>query len=188
MTTAAANLARFEVCLPFTLAQECPFPAQWNNPQNYSNDAHDPGGATQCGITQREYDAFRKAQGLPVQSVALMLQSEGYEIYYTVYWRPYCPQMPAGLDLSFFDASVNEGTHEAIRILQVALNVENDGEWGPVTANAIARLNDTAAVIRAFTERRNEVYRELPGYAYFGTGWERRAAAIGAESLAMEAS
>lgn len=179
---------RFALCLPLTLAQECPLPDNWSNPRNFSNEAHDPGGATMCGIIQREYDAYRKRKGLNVQSVRLLTQPEGEEIYDTCYWLPYCPQMPAGLDLSFFDASVNEGTHEAVKILQVALGIHSDGTWGPLTTAAVGAIDDVPATVRAFTDRREAVYREMRGFVYFGRDWERRAAEIGAAALKMAAA
>ncbi len=176
---------RFLLCLPHTLAQECPFPADWSNPKNFSNDRGDPGGATMCGITHREYDLYRKHHGLPTRDVRLMTQSEGEDIYLDFFWLPNCPKLPAGLDLEFFDSSVNEGTTEATRILQVALGIHNDGEWGPRTQAAVDALRDVGAAVRAFTDRRSVVYRQTANFRLFGADWERRDRAIGAASIAM---
>jgi lysozyme family protein len=178
-------MSRFQTCLPFTLAQECPFPTDWSNPRNFSNDAHDPGGATMCGIIQREYDIYRKSKGLPVQSVELMSQAEGLDIYENSYWLPYCDDLPVGLDLCFFDASVNEGCHEAIKILQVALDLTNDGMWGPQTEMAVKGIVGVPAMINTYTARRRAVYQMMPGFRYFGTDWLRRANEIGAEAMKM---
>ena len=71
------------------LAQECPYPGDWINPKNFSNDAHDPGGKTMCGIIQREYDTYRKMKGLPTQDVRKITQEEGYDIYRNSYWLPH---------------------------------------------------------------------------------------------------
>src|SRR5215469_12907652 len=108
---------RFTTCLPFTLAQECPYPSEWGNPKNFSNDPGDPGGKTMDGIIQIEYDSYRVRQGLTRRDVRNVTEVEGDEIYYTGYWLPYCPELPAGLDLCFFDTSVNEGTFQAVKIL-----------------------------------------------------------------------
>ena len=105
-----------------------------------------------CGIIQTEYDAYRKSLlGLPTQSVKLISQAEGEAIFQMSYWQPDCPQLPIGLDLSFFDSSVNMGPEEAIRILQFALNISVDGIWGPQTAGAVAGIGAVAGVINAFT-------------------------------------
>src|SRR5215475_9793528 len=89
--TAAEPPDRFSVCIPLTLAQEAPVPLDWGNQRNFSDDAHDPGGKTQCGITQGEYDLWRKAHGLPQRAVRLLGRPEGYAIYRINYWMPHCP-------------------------------------------------------------------------------------------------
>lgn len=178
---------RFDTCLPFTLAQECPLPRDWSNPKNFSNDAHDPGGETQCGITQREYDHWRKRYGEPCRDVRQLTQIEGDTVYRQNYWHPYCQTLPPGLDLQVFDASVNEGPTEATRIMQRVLGLVVDGLWGPKTAAAVAGIRDIPGVIRAYTARRRAVYQMMPGFKYFGHGWLKRANEIGAQALQMAA-
>lgn len=179
---------RFLECLPYTLIQECPFPHDWSNHRNFSNDAHDPGGATMCGITQGEYTVWRKHQGLPSRAVHLLTQDEGYRIYLQNYWLPECPKLPPGLDLEFFDTAVNEGTHAATQILQYVLEIHSDGLWGPQTDGAVAAIKNVPATVLAFTKRREVVYSHLRNFIYFGKDWELRAAEIGATSLKMSAS
>jgi lysozyme family protein len=179
---------RFMACLPNTLIQECPLPSDWSNPKNFSNDAHDPGGATMCGITQSEYWVWLKQQGLPLVPVQKLTQSQGYAIYYNNYWLPYCPELAAGMDQNFFDTRVNEGS-ESIKILQFVLGIEVDGQWGPQTDAAVKAMDASPIKviqdIKAFTARREAVYREFADYQYFGEDWERRSAEVGAESVAM---
>lgn len=177
--------ARFLACLPFVLIQEAPVPDDWSNLKNFSDDAHDPGGATMNGITQTEYDVYRKHKGLPVHSVKLITRDEAYDIYNKSYWLPYSDLLPNGLDLCFFDTSVNEGPHAAVKILQLAIGINDDGNWGPQTALAVRGISNPVLVINAFTAQRKIAYRKLRGYQYFGTDWERRDAEIGAEALKM---
>jgi len=180
---------RFLQCLPHVLREE----VNWHEPfvwsdihRNFSNDAHDSGGATMCGIIQREYDHYRKISYLPTRPVQLISEAEGHWIYYNWYWLPHSAFLPPGLDLSFFDSSVNEGSTEAIRILQHVMGLAVDGVWGPKTAAAAASLPQAAAAtIHAFTARRQEVYRESKGFQYFGEDWEARSARIGVASLEM---
>lgn len=160
-------------------------PNDWSNRRNYSNDAHDPGGATMCGIIQREYDVYRKSHGLPVRPVIQLTQAEGDEIYETSYWEPDCSKLPAGLDLCLFDESVNAGPHEGIKILQAALGIPADGSWGPQTDMAVKGIFNVAVVIKAFTARREAYYRALSGFKYFGTDWIRRSEEVGAAALKM---
>jgi lysozyme family protein len=179
---------RFNVCLPFTLAQECPFPQDWSNRHNFSNDAHDPGGKTMCGIIQREYDHWRKAHDLPVRDVRELTREEGEQIYRANYWLPHCLDLPPGLDLQLFDESVNTGTFEGIKVLQAALGVLNDGIWGAGTAAAVKSIPNVRAAIAAFTVRRKYVYRQMRGFRYFGEDWLRRSDQIGSTALKMAAN
>lgn len=176
---------RFLVCLHFTLAQECPHPNNWADPRNFSNDKHDPGGKTMCGIIQREYDIYRKYEGLPTQDVRRMTEQEGHDIYEHNYWQPHCPGLAPGLDLCFFDTAVNMGTTEAIKVLQAALGATNDGRWGPATQKAVDTIVSPVHAINAFTNRRHLVYRMMPGFRYFGTDWTRRTDEIANAALKM---
>jgi lysozyme family protein len=175
---------RFAACLHFTLMQECPYPSNWGNPRNFSNDVGDPGGKTMDGLIQVEYDRYRAQKGEPRRDVRQCTEDEGDDIYYHKYWLPYCPELPPGLDLSFFDAEVNEGSH-GVEILQHALGISVDGKWGPQTDAAVKGIKNVSAVIRAFTERRTLMYRGFGGFTRFGKDWERRTSEIGAASLQM---
>lgn len=176
---------RFLLCLPYTLAQECPHPDNWSDPRNFSNDAHDPGGKTMCGITQREYDTWRKQQGLPTRDVRKLTEYEGDVIYHASYWLPECPQLPPGLDMQYFDEAVNTGSTEATKVLQHILGITADGEWGAETDEAVANIADPAEMARAFTARRLAVYHEMRGFQYFGKDWTRRTQEIGKAALEM---
>ncbi len=177
------TIDRFDICLPFTLAQESPYPGDWTNVHNFSNDAHDSGGKTFMGLTQKEYDVYRKNNHMPTQDVRKITKAEGEEIYRNSYWLPHCPALAIGLDLCFFDASVNMGTTEAIKVLQAAIGVANDGDWGPKTQKALEVTTDT--IIVAFSHRRSIVYQEMTGFKYFGKDWLRRTKEINAEALKM---
>jgi lysozyme family protein len=171
--------ARFIACLPFTLAQECPFPDDWTDIRNWSNNSHDPGGSTYMGITQSTYDAWCESNGIATGDVRAITQIQGTAIYYDGFWLKYCPLLPVGLDLCFFDSRVNQGTR-AIGILQVAVGVSDDEIWGPITQAAVAAISNVVSAIEKFTTRREAVYQQTRNFAYFGTDWMRRAEEIGA--------
>jgi lysozyme family protein len=178
---------RFEICWPYVLAQECPYPNDWSNPKNFSNDKHDPGGATMCGIIQREYDVWRTGHSQATQPVEKITQDEGEAIYTICYWQSYCPICPPGVDLVVFDTRTNMGTTEAIKILQVALDVKPDGLWGPLTNAALKTQAPKYAVqvIERFEARRLAVYKQIPGFKYFGDDWTRRNQEISAAAEKM---
>jgi lysozyme family protein len=165
---------RFAICLPFTLIQE----------GGNSYDKHDPGGRTHKGIIQREYDAYRKRNGLPLQSDYAMSDAEVSDIYFNEYWLPYCPLLSPGLDLSFFDNAVNEGPYTAIVLYQRALGVKDDGAFGPLTEAALAG-KDVRAVIKRYAQTRMSFYKSLSTFKYFGHGWTNRTNTIRDQSLEM---
>jgi|SRR5580693_3056159 lysozyme family protein len=180
-------MARFDDCWPHTLIEECPLPGDWSNPRNFSNDPNDPGGATMCGIIQSEYNLYRKQNGEPTQSVKLLTEAEGHDIYYDSYWLPHCPTLPPGLDMQFFDEAVNAGPTAAVRILQRALIITSDGVWGSLTMSAVQGLatQDMAGVNKSFTNYRLAYYQALAGFKYFGKDWTARTQRIGAAALTM---
>jgi lysozyme family protein len=178
----------FDKCLPFTELQEGvpwsegPMPAR-----AYSNDKNDPGGMTGEGIIQREYDPKRRQWGLPTQWVRNMSKDEERTIYYTDYWCPYCPLLPKGLDLEFFDLDVNGGLHRAAVTLQECLpGLAVDGVIGPGTLARIKAVNDLDGLVKSFCAKREVFYRSLTTFRYFGKDWIRRSEQVEAEGAAME--
>ena len=178
---------RFLACLPFTLAQESPYPSNWGSQRNYSNTPGDPGHGTMDGIIQVEYDLYRTQRNLPRQDVRLISQDEGDDIYYNNYWLPYCPELAPGLDMAVFDSEVNEGVREAVKILQFSLGLANDGQWGPKTDAAVKAITDVPTAIKAFSARRHAVYDMSRGYTLFGKDWDRRTDEIQTAALSMAA-
>lgn len=177
----------FLLCWPFVLAEEAPFPDDWSNPRNFSNDPHDPGGETMDGIIQREYSAYRISKGEPSRDVILITKPEGADIYRNSYWLPNCPKLPRGFNLCVFDENVNAGPHAGTVLLQRTLGIPADGLWGPQTDAAVATITDVTAAIEKYTDQREAYYRSLRGFQYFGTGWLRRSATIETAALKMAA-
>jgi lysozyme family protein len=106
-------------------------------------------------------------------------------IYLSRYWKPaQCGDLPAGVSLFHFDAAVNHGVSGAVRLLQRALNVDPDGEIGPVTRTQIRRA-DPAALIERYGTQREIRYRALPHFWRFGRGWLNRVAATKTVALSQ---
>ena len=165
---------RFDVCLPYILKEECPLPNDWPNPHNYSDDYGDPGGPTMCGITQREYDLWRKGHSLPTQDVIHIGKDEGYALYRIGYWLPRCPALPPGLDLFFFDTAVNMGSNRAVKLLQASLGITVDGIWGPVTDAHVAAIKNPIPILKDEEKRRARLYESFGTFHLFGKGWLAR--------------
>jgi lysozyme family protein len=151
------------------------------------DNPNDPGGRTSRGITQREYDAYRKAKGEPSQDVWTASDPEVDDIYRMSYWAPYCPSFPSGIDLFYFNMAVNAGPGEATKLLQRAVGVTADGRIGPVTIGAVSESNPIRTV-SAFADECRAFYQSLPTFKYFGKGWLSRTATVEAAALKLAAT
>ena len=123
----------FEAALQFVLRQE----------GGYVDNPDDPGGATNHGVTQHTYDAYRTAQGQPPNPVSDITDAEVSDIYATDYWSAcHCSdierQANEWLALVVFDTAVNSGVSRAAQLLQGLLGVTADGSIGPRTLGALA--------------------------------------------------
>jgi lysozyme family protein len=84
----------------------------------YVNHPADPGGATNQGITQRVYDAWRAKSELPTRSVRDIDPFEVKEIYRLQYWQPSGANVQVWpMSLAVFDAAVNHGVKRARQFL-----------------------------------------------------------------------
>lgn len=143
----------FDKCLAITLRYE----------GAYSNHPDDPGGPTMRGITQREYDTWRKQQGKSTRSVRQLTDDEMRAIYRTQYWDAVAADsLVMGLDLCVFDAAVNSGVSRA----QKWLSKSND-----IDSFCDARL--------AFLQKTGRLWR------VFGRGWRVRVMGVRSEAHAM---
>ena len=135
----------------------------------YSNDPHDPGGETKFGISKRAYPA------LDIRNLTL---ADAKAIYKRDYWdRAQCDRLPPELAFDVFDAAVNSGIGQAIRWLQRAVGVADDGYVGPLTLGALTRDGDPSAVQARFNGHRLAFMTNLSTWQTFGKGWARRIAA-----------
>ena len=141
----------------------------------YVNHPKDPGGATDRGVTQRVYDAFRQRNGMTSRDVRLMTDGERVAIYRGSYWLPIKgDQLPPGVGYVVYDGAVNSGVSQSVKWLQRALGVKVDGVLGPATLAAAQQDPDHDALIVRICERRMAFLRALRTWKTFGKGWTRR--------------
>ena len=134
----------------------------------YVNDKRDPGGETKYGISKRSY---------PREDIKAMTLERAKAIYLRDFWRPAgCDRIGDALAFDLFDLAVNSSVKTAIKTLQRALGVADDGVIGPVTMRAAAAMSGTRAQAR-FAGARLAYLADLPTFATFGRGWTRRVAA-----------
>jgi len=144
----------------------------------YTNNPNDHGGATNYGIIQREYDAWRTEKKLPTQDIRGILMTEVQEIYLNKYWRPsMCDKMAVQAATAVFDTSVNAGQGRSVMLLQQAVGAHVDGVIGPETLGKLA-AQDPKAVANTFMDNREAFYKAIvahdPTQQEFFGGWMRR--------------
>ena len=131
----------------------------------YVNDPADPGGETNWGISRRSY---------PYTDIKNLTRDGAKAIYRRDFWDQLGDAHPA-IKFQVFDFAVNSGIQTAIRKLQAAIGVADDGHWGKVSAKALAgmELND---VLMRFAAQRLLFMTSLSVWDRFGRGWARRIA------------
>lgn len=151
------------------------------------DDRQDPGGRTAFGVTQRVYDDWRRDQGLPRRDVWFIVEAEIEAIYRMLYWNAVrADDLPSGVDYAVFDFAVNSGPNRAIRYLQRAVGVADDGRIGPMTLAAV-NAKPACETIAAVSAARLDFLGQLPTFARFGRGWTARVADVCLKAAEMAA-
>jgi lysozyme family protein len=98
------------------------------------------------------------------------------QIYKKMYWdKLQCDQFSFVVAFQLFDAGVNHGNSQAVKFLQRALSVVDDGVIGAKTIAATNSLDDLQ-IVMLFNAERIEFYAALKTFSTFGKGWVRRVA------------
>lgn len=133
----------------------------------YTRGDGDPGGETNWGISKRSY---------PSVDIESLTREQAREIYRRDFWMPaHCEELPEGLRFQVFDLAVNSGVGTAIRYLQKALGVADDGRFGPITKAAAAAAKAGPVTMRLLAARL-ELMTLLSNWPMHGKGWARRIA------------
>lgn len=138
------------------------------NEGGYTVGENDPGGETNWGISKRSY---------PDVDIKNLTRDDAKSIYLRDFWNAaQMDQYNPAISFQVFDAAVNHGIPEAIKLLQIAARVNPDGKVGPVTVAAVrsARVADTLAL---FIAARLEFWTGLHNWTHDGKGWALRAVA-----------
>lgn len=148
-----------------------------SNEGGYVNHPDDPGGETNWGIT---WPCLREAIALGIvptdTTIAQLSRSQAHDIYLALFWdRARMDELPEGFAFHVFDAAVNHGIETAVRMMQRAVGVADDGHVGPVTMSAV-RDRSVTDLIALFTAERLDFWRRLSTWPKFGKGWAGRAA------------
>jgi lysozyme family protein len=131
----------------------------------YVNNPADPGGETKFGISKRSY---------PHVDIANLTREGAKAIYLADFWTP-IGDVDANLKFQVFDFAVNAGISTAIRKLQAAIGVADDGHWGPVSAGRLATFRPVSVALNFLAEEA-DYRRKLSTWLTFGSGWTGRLA------------
>lgn len=161
-------MSGFARALPFVLERE----------GGYVDHPADRGGATNKGVTQDAYDAWRVDHGLSPRDVQEITDEEVASVFHERYWvEAHCDAWWWPLSLAVFDAAVNHGPTRAIKLLQSSARTTVDGIVGPQTHGAIAEMDRTELLNRLRWKRLiyyGRIVRDDPSQAAFIVGWIRR--------------
>lgn len=134
----------------------------------YICDPRDPGGETQFGISKRAY---------PNVDIKGLTRETAISIYKRDFWdRVQGDKLPRAFAFQVLDAAVNHGIGNAVRWMQRAAGVADDGIIGPLTLAAVGRA-DPADLVLKFNSERLKFYAKLSTFDAFGRGWVNRVAA-----------
>ncbi len=184
---AAPTVPPEEPAMPTPKFERChAVTAKWEG--GYSNHPSDPGGATNYGVTQATYDAYRRDKGQAKQAVSKITKAEALDIFFTRYWTPVRgEEMPSGVDLALYDFGVNSGPARAIKALQKVVGVAQDGKIGPITMKAVSAAAPATLASRLCDERMAYLKR-LKTWSTFGKGWTNRVNDVRAKAVAWAGS
>jgi len=132
----------------------------------YVNDPEDPGGETKWGISKRSY---------PHLNIKELTRDQAKEIYREDFWKPLNQNLPDGVLFQAFDFAVNSGISTAIRHLQKAVDVADDGHWGSISQKAALVMTESDLIMKLLGERL-EFMTKLKNWPVHGKGWARRIA------------
>jgi lysozyme family protein len=133
----------------------------------YVNNPADPGGETKWGISKRSY---------PALNIKDLTREQAREIYLHDFWeRVNGERLHDGVAFQVFDFAVNSGIETAVRRLQRALGVADDGHWGPISQAAADAMSETDQLMLLNAERLEYMTR-LSTWPSFSRGWARRIA------------
>jgi lysozyme family protein len=133
----------------------------------------DSGGETNMGVTKAAWSTWLK-RPIADGEMAKLTVEDVTPFYKALYWdKSSCNQLPTGVDYALFDASVNMGVGQAIRLLQRAIGCVPDAVIGNKTIEQIHN-NNNEELIDKFSDQKITFYKNLSNFPTFGKGWLSR--------------
>ncbi len=131
----------------------------------WSDDPADDGGPTKWGIASRAHPAI---------NLSTLTRDQAIAIYRREYWAACrCDEVAPALAVALFDCAVNQGPRTAVTLLQRALGVRDDGDFGLLTLGALRRAAVRPLLVE-FLARRAKRYAAHADFPRYARGWMRR--------------
>jgi lysozyme family protein len=116
------------------------------------------------------------AMSYPHLDIENLTLDDAKNVYWQDFWlRIGCSEFHLAIGYQMFDIAVNSGPGNAVRMLQRAVGVVDDGSVGPMTQEAVVS-NDVDDVLCLLNAERLEFCSKLSTWNSFGRGWVRRIA------------
>lgn len=145
----------------------------------FTDDPKDPGNWTggRVNIGQlkgTKYGIAANTYG-DLDIVNLTLE-QAKAIYHRDWWlKAGADQLDAAIVFQLWDFAINAGMGTAVRALQRAVRVADDGSIGPLTIRAVRAMSTTDVLMR-LTAQRLRFYTSLSTWLTYGKGWTNRVA------------
>lgn len=132
------------------------------------------GLANHRGEGVSKYGLSEHANPAVAGRIAYLSKSQIKAIYKRRYYdKLRLAKLPRGLRFLVFDTAVHHGPKRAIRLLQRAVKVSQDGVLGRKTLRAV-RAKDPSVIARALLVNRSLIYARSYKFKSFGKGWMNR--------------
>lgn len=152
-----------------------------NEEGGYTNNPKDSGNWTGGKIGKGKLKGTKfgiSAAAYPKLDIENLTADDAKAIYLKDYWNKIkAEELPEQLRISVFDLAINSGPSAAIKVLQKAAKVAQDGQIGPTTIREAKYVG-----LHSYTEARIAHYEDIvernPEKAIFLKGWTKRAKQI----------
>lgn len=144
----------------------------------YVNNPLDKGGATNWGVTQKVYEAY-KGRAVTIDEMKNMPRIEAEAIYKANYWDKLLGDKIKyyTVALTMFDQAVNRGVAAAAKQAQRVAGVPQDGVLGPASLAAINAIHEPEFITKFLAESvaaYNAIVAKNPTQSVFIKGWLAR--------------
>lgn len=151
----------------------------------YTNEATDPGGPTNYGITIADARMYWKPSAT-ASDVRNMPLSVAQDIYKSKYWdKVRGDDLPSGLDETVFDYGVNSGVGRSGKVLRRVMGLDDSSSVVTDAVLGEVAKRDSKALIVAINDERLRFLQSLKIWPTYGKGWSRRVADCKSFSLSL---